>query len=127
VEPEDFAARCLKLTTLVTDAAPRIARAQHAVIKKTAAAGQDPSGTAWPDTAEGKRPLKNAAGNIETWHARAGNKLVVRTVAKNQYALHDLDRANGAPRRQILPDEITDDLDAALTAALTDEFEEVFK
>jgi len=127
VEPEDFAAKCRKLTTLVVDAAPGIARAQHSVILKTAAAGQDPSGTAWPDTAKGERPLRNAAGNIETWHARVGGKTIVKTVAKKQYALHDLDRANGAPRRQILPDEITDDLDAALTAALSAEFEEVFK
>ncbi len=91
----------------VAATADAIAADVESVCRRTAAAGTTPDGTKWSKTADGKEPLRNAAEHVKSAGVTLGTRVVITTQVKGHYALHDLGRANGAERRQIIPDRMT--------------------
>ena len=69
-----------------------------AALKKTANAGQTPTGSAWKPKKDGGRPLVHAASHIET---RAHGAIVSATLTGPD-VFHNVG-AGGKPHRQIIP------------------------
>jgi len=91
-------ARLRGLRGFVGEAAKEAAPLVEAELRKTAAAGVDPEGKAWPTRRDGSRALERAATAIT---ARAVGEAVVATLV-GAYVFHHY--AKGADRRRILPD-----------------------
>lgn len=106
-------------------AAAEVADALEEAVKGTAAAGTTPDGVAWAQTHTGEAPLQNAADKVEVTTVTGGGRTTISARVRGHYALHDLGRANGAPRRQILPDAMTPELKGAVQTVLERKFHEV--
>lgn len=116
-----------QLPRLVEFAAADIADAIEETVKGTAGDGTTPDGVAWQQTHKGEAPLKNAAKHVDVDVVTGGGRTTVSARVRGHYALHDLGRANGAPRRQILPDSMTPELQKRVQAALEVKFREVVR
>ena len=95
-----------------------VAKAVETHLRATSAAGGTPSGEAWQPKKDGGRALENASANIVVESKQVGAAGVVRAVVKGRYALHDLGFARGGVRRQILPDEVNEELSGKIVALL---------
>jgi hypothetical protein len=93
-------------------------------IKKTASAGQTPSGTAWQPKKDGSRPLVNAAAAIQT--RVAGNYIL--TTLRGPTVFHHKG-LQGKPHRQVIPDSgaVPEGVKRAVTDAAREVFEEITK
>lgn len=114
-----------QLPRLAEFAAADIADAIEDDVKGTAAAGTTPDGIAWAPTHEGQAPLQNAAAQIDVSTITGGGRTTISARVRGHYALHDMGRANGAERRQILPDAMTPALADRVRAVLERKFREV--
>jgi hypothetical protein len=85
------------MATLAQDAAPLAARHVESSLRATAAAGQAPDGTAWPDKKDGGRALKNAAAAITVQAIGT----VILIVLRGHHVYHHF--GAGVPRRPIIP------------------------
>jgi hypothetical protein len=88
----------------------------EAAVKKTAKAGQDPEGKAWPARKDGGQALEHAADHIRA--RSAGN--IVRVTLTGPDVFHHFGATRGGVRRQVIPDagaEIPGSVGKALLAA----------
>lgn len=69
--------------------------------------GLAPDGTPWEPTKEGNAPLVNAASKLHYTHT---DRVARVTIRDRNDARHHLGVARGAPRRQIIPDNLTPDV-----------------
>lgn len=90
--------------------AQQIAQAVEQAVKETASRGVAPTGVPWAPRKDGGAPLTSAADKIQVEYRKIGNSHYIYVRVKGHYALHDLGRARGAIRRQILPDQISPEL-----------------
>lgn len=84
---------------LAKDAAPHVAAALKEELDAQIARGQGPDGTPWPLTADGKKPLQNAAA--ATTVVAVGSAIVARVTGHD--AFHHRGQTRGNVVRQILP------------------------
>ena len=92
-------ARVRELGALPEQIAPAVAREAKAQIDANIAAGRAPNGQAWEPTAEGKRPLRNAAQAVTA--APIGSRVVVSVSGPE--AFHHKGKTRGNIARPILP------------------------
>lgn len=92
-------AKLRELETLPGRVAPRIAKRVHEVLSKQIAEAKFPSGSAWPDTQDGRKALRNAAAALTV--RAMGNVIVARLSGPE--ARHSVGAVRGNVQRQILP------------------------
>jgi hypothetical protein len=104
-------------------AAPRVAEALGAEIKRTVAAGTDPYGVPWePRKSDGGRPLVHGD---KTLQAQTIGSLVIVTVT-GEDARHSLGWARGGLVREIMPSKgLSDRMADACLEAVGKAFQEV--
>jgi uncharacterized NAD(P)/FAD-binding protein YdhS len=117
----NWARACREMPHLARASVPAVRDAVEQVVKGTAAAGETPDGARWPLTEEGEAALKEAAARV-TVETR-GN--VVLTSVEGHTALHHLDVNGAAVKRQVIPEVLTPQLEQAIGAVLTRQFEAV--
>ena len=111
------------LETFTERAAQEAAPLVEEAIRKTAAAGKDPYGNAWPQKKDGGRPMVHAADHV---HARAVGSYVEISVDGPE-AWHN-QGAGGRPVRQVIPDvEIPDTVAAAVEQGAARAFDALTK
>lgn len=110
---------------MVPDSAEEITEAVSKTLKASAAAGKTPAGVSWPAPVEGGKPLKNAAADIRIISKESGlGLLILAKLTSKRYVLHHIGEANGAPRRQILPDDEDPRVHAAIKVVLDKAFDD---
>lgn len=117
--------RVRKLPGLVKEAAPDVAEAVEADLRRTAKAHTDPYGKAWKLTQDGREPLANAPSEITA--APIGTRIFVRL--KGPSARHNNGRARGGIKREVLPDErgIPPRMAEAIGGVVGDHFARIMK
>jgi len=101
-------------------ATPACASSVAQEIAKQAAAGRSPNGKAWQPTKAGKAPLPNAAGSAAKVGA-VGTTIVTQTTFP--YGFHQLGARGGTlPVREVLPSELTPNLQEAIRKPLVEAF-----
>jgi hypothetical protein len=105
--------------------APQIAAALEARVRRTAEAGQAPDGTAWDQTRTGTAPLQGVGAALRSTHVRVGSVTHVTVRLRGHHVLHDAGLANGAPRRQVLPDQFDDDAIAEVVDVISQQVDAV--
>lgn len=91
--------RLRSVSGLAQDAAPHVAAALKEEIDAQIARGEGPDGKPWKPTADGKRPLQNAAA--ATTVVAVGSVVVARVTGHD--AFHHRGQTRGNVVRQILP------------------------
>lgn len=114
---EDIIADFRKLETVDAEIAKAAAPRLEAIAKQRAAAGVDPSGSAWkPRKKDGGRALANAEAHV---HAEASGNIVALVVDGAEY-FHQKAKADASlPQRKIIPDvgdALPEDMRAELDA-----------
>jgi len=122
-ELDEIAARLRKLADVGSTRAADIAASLEARVRRTAEAGQSPDGAQWEATKKGTAPLQHVGDVIRSTHNRVGNVTHVAVKLRGHHVLHDAGLANGAPRRQVLPDQIDDAAIAEVLDILDQEIE----
>lgn len=119
-------AKLEKLKRLVPDNVDEIKGAVASTLKLTAALGQTPDGTPWESVHEGfGKPLSRAAEVIQVLGSYDGSTLsIVARLTEKHYVLHHMGIANGAVRRQIIPEGEHEPVHAAIRAVLDGKFKE---
>lgn len=101
-ELESMSAKLRALPGMVERAAPAVASALDAHLRRTIAAGTSADGTPWTPTKDGRRPLQNAAKALTT---RAVGTIVLARL-EGVEARHHKGEVRGAEKglkRRILP------------------------
>lgn len=112
-------ARLRALSELPDRVVPKVAAAVREELEAQIGRGETPDGEPWKLTAEGKRPLRNAAAALSV--GASGRTVVARL--EGHHARHDLGAVRGKVRRQILPREgIPDGIARAIDRVVTAEF-----
>lgn len=113
-----FARRVRALGRVTDEHGAAVADAVVSIVRSDLAAGRAPGGSEWPETQEGLKPLRNAASHVRVSVHSWRGVVAITLAVTGHYALHDLGRANGAPRRAVLPDETTPEIAAAVEDVL---------
>ncbi len=95
-------------------AAPDVALAIRAELRRSIAAGQTPDGEPWKLTAEGAKPLKNAAANLTV----GAYKGTIFVTLKGVEARHHSGRVRGGIKRQVIPDRQSAGVPARMAAEI---------
>ena len=106
------------------NAGPSVKEELEAYVQEHAGRGLNPYGDPWPATQKGEEPLENAEGAV-TYTLVDDRKVVA--IVRGHHALHHLGRANGAPRREIIPSELTAALEDQIKARVLKDLEEASK
>jgi hypothetical protein len=111
---EKLIAKLRASRAFIAAAAPAVADAVGAELRKTAAAGTTPTGEAWAPAKDGRRPLENAAAAIQV---RSSGTTIVATLTGPEVR-HNNGTAKGRVKRQILPSAMTPAIAEAIKGAL---------
>jgi hypothetical protein len=126
VDLSEMQAKIREMARLPELAAPDVADALVKQIRKDLEKGVAPGGDVWPERAIGGRALQNAGEFIQPDVVVTSRSAVVYArVVSRHHILHHMGRANGAPERRMLPEEMTPEIAAAVLAALQAKFDEV--
>lgn len=120
-EIQDMIEAIRRVSQLGRTAAPDVAVAVEADIRRTITQGTTPDGVPWKPTQKGERPLQHATRALGV--AAIGGTVYVRLTGPE--AMHHKGSARGGIRRQVIPDsrQIPSRMAAEIKAVLVQHFD----